>query len=189
MHWHGVKQRKKHCPVPLASTLACGKPMPLIQLYASLMPFCNPSPSALVTPCAAGSKALMWNFTKNQATTTSNAEQQASWPLCNGYGELHNTLAPEQYGSCKHMSASQASVNNRLMYDLMHQTCQGGIVCANNAKSCYDQIVHLVLSLSLQQLGVPSAPIQSMLTTIQKMQHQIKTAHSVSPQFYQSSPS
>ena len=105
------------------------------------------------------------------------------------YGELHNALAPEQYGSHKHMSASQASVNNRLMYDLMCQTHQGSIVCANDAKLCYNRIMHSVLSLSLQRLGVPSAPIQSMLTTIQKMQHWIKTAHGVSPQFYQSSPS
>ena len=105
------------------------------------------------------------------------------------YGELHDAIAPEQYGSRKNMSASQASVNNRLMYDLMRQTRQGGIICANDAKSCYDRIVHSVLSLSLQRLGVPPAPIQSMLTTIQKMQHRIKTAHGVSPQFYQSAPS
>ena len=58
------------------------------------------------------------------------------------YGEEHNALAPEQYGSRKNLSAAQASVNNRLMYDIMRQTRQGGIVCSNDAQSCYDRIVH-----------------------------------------------
>lgn len=81
------------------------------------------------------------------------------------YSKLHCALAPEQYGSRKHMSTSQASVNNRLMYDIKRQTKQGGIICTNDAKSCYDRLVHSILSLSLQRLGIPPAPIHSMLTT------------------------
>ena len=105
------------------------------------------------------------------------------------HGEVYHALAPEQHGSRKRLSAIQASVNNRLMYDLMRQHRHGGILCSNDAKSCYDRIVHSVLSLSLQRLGVPSGPIQSMLHTIQHMQHRIKSAYGVSDNSYSSVPS
>ena len=87
------------------------------------------------------------------------------------HGEKYQAIAPEQHGSRKRLSSIQeASVNNRVMYDIMCQHRHGGVMCSNDTKSCYDRIVHSVLSLSLQWLGVPTAPIQSiMLTTIQKM--------------------
>ena len=45
------------------------------------------------------------------------------------YRELHQALAPEQYSRWKHLSVAQASsVNNRLIYDIMQQTRQGGII-------------------------------------------------------------
>ena len=71
------------------------------------------------------------------------------------HAEQHQAIAPEQHGSRKRLSSMQASVNNRIMYDLMRQHRHGGILCSNDAKSCYDRIVHSVLSLSLQRLGVP----------------------------------
>ena len=71
----------------------------------------------------------------------------------------------------------------------MRQTRHGGIVCSNDAQSCYDRIVHSVLSLSLQCLGVPQPPIRSLITTIQNMCHNIKTAYGVSQQSYHSHPS
>ena len=66
------------------------------------------------------------------------------------HAEKHQAIAPEQHRSRKHLSSMQASVNNRLMYDLMRQHRHGGILCSNDAKLCYDRIVHSVLSLSLQ---------------------------------------
>lgn len=74
------------------------------------------------------------------------------------------------------------------MFDLMRQTRHGSILCSNDAKSCYERIFHSVLSLSLQRLGVPAAPIISMLTTIQHMKHTIKTAYGVLSQFSASTP-
>ena len=84
------------------------------------------------------------------------------------HGEAHHALAPEQHGSRKRLSAIQASVNNRLMYDIMRQHRHGGILCSNDAKSCYDRIVHSVLSLSLQRLGFhqdPSNPCFTLSST------------------------
>ena len=90
------------------------------------------------------------------------------------YGELlhQHGLAPEQYGSRKHLSAAQALVKNRLMYDLMSHTASYVPMMPNRVMT--EAIVHSVLSLSLQCLGVPQPPtIRSMLSTIQQMKQGI----------------
>ena len=48
---------------------------------------------------------------------------------------------------------------------------------SNDAKSCYDRIVHSALSLALQRIGVSRGPIESMLTSIQKLKHYVRTAY------------
>ena len=58
------------------------------------------------------------------------------------HGEKYHAIVPEQHGSRKRLSSMQASVNNPLMYDLMRQNRHGGILCSNDAKACYDRIVH-----------------------------------------------
>ena len=47
---------------------------------------------------------------------------------------------------------------------------------SNDAKGCYDRIAHIVVSIALQRLGIPKPSVQSMLTTIQEMEHFICTA-------------
>ena len=48
------------------------------------------------------------------------------------------------------------------------------ILCSNDAKSCYDRIVHLIASIAMQHLGLPPEPIKCMITTIQDMEHYIR---------------
>ena len=50
-------------------------------------------------------------------------------------------------------------------------------MCSNDAKSCYDRIVHLVASLAMQRVGAPVEPIVCMFTTIQNLQHRIRTVY------------
>ena len=66
----------------------------------------------------------------------------------------------------------------------MRQTRRGGAFMSNDAKSCYDRIVHSVLSLSLRRMGVAKAPIRGLLHTMQKLHHHIKTAYGVSDAAY-----
>ena len=52
---------------------------------------------------------------------------------------------------------------------------QTGALCSNDAKSCYDRVVHSIACMAYRRLGVPSSPVISMLKTIQTMKHHIRT--------------
>jgi hypothetical protein len=67
------------------------------------------------------------------------------------------------------------SLNKRLTYNIIGQNKRPVAVCLNDAKSCYDRIVHSVASLAMQRLGTPIEPIVCMFTTIQNLQHRIRT--------------
>jgi len=86
-------------------------------------------------------------------------------------------LAPEQYGSRHGLSAIYQSLNMQLTFDIIRQWRIPAAVCSNDAKACYDRIVHAFASLAIQRLGVPIGPIQVMFTTIQQLQHHIRTIH------------
>jgi hypothetical protein len=61
--------------------------------------------------------------------------------------ELQKLLAPEQYGSRKKMSAIDQCLNKRLAFDLLRQSRCPAAMCSNDARSCYNQIVHSITSL------------------------------------------
>ena len=58
------------------------------------------------------------------------------------------------------------------------------VIMSNDAKGCYDRIAHVVVSLALRKLKVPKPAIDSMLETIQTMDHYIRTAFGVSEKSY-----
>jgi hypothetical protein len=49
-----------------------------------------------------------------------------------------NAVAVEQFGSRKHMSATDQSLNKTLTFDIWRQLRQRGALCSNDAKACYD---------------------------------------------------
>ena len=57
-------------------------------------------------------------------------------------------------------------------------------MCSNDAKSCFDQIVHAVFSLCLQRIGCPTNAIEGCIKTLQNMEHHIRTAFGDSQQCY-----
>ena len=63
------------------------------------------------------------------------------------------------------------------MAHLRHYTTKEKTWCIvfNDAKSCYDRIVHSVASLAMQRVGAPVEPIICMFTSIQHLQHRIRT--------------
>jgi hypothetical protein len=91
-----------------------------------------------------------------------------------------NAVAIEQYGSRKNMSAIDQSLNKALTFDIWRQLRQRGALCANDAKACYDRIVHNCASLCMQRIGTRQQPIISMFDTIQKLQHHVRTIHGTS---------
>lgn len=91
--------------------------------------------------------------------------------------EKFGCVALEQYGSRKNLSAVDQSLNKILTFDLWRQFRQNGALCSNDAKSCYDRIVHNCATLCMKRIGTPQAPIVSMFATIQELSHHVRTIY------------
>jgi len=91
--------------------------------------------------------------------------------------EVHNLMAPEQYGSRKEKSAAIQCLNKRLLYDYVRCNHIPMALCSNNAKSCYDWIVLIVAALCLCRLGADKALVQSMIGTIHGMQYHVRSIY------------
>ena len=102
------------------------------------------------------------------------------------HAERHKMIAREQYGSRKGHSSIDHAINKRLSYDMMRLYRSPGALCSNDAKSCYDRILHSIVALSMRRLGIPEPPIECMLKCIQKMDHFIRTNHGDSETSYSS---
>lgn len=89
--------------------------------------------------------------------------------------EENQLLPKEQYGSRKRHQAKHHAVNKRLLYDINRLQRRPMILCSNDAKSCYDRIVHSIASMAMQRLGLKEQPIKCMLITLQEMDHFIRT--------------
>jgi hypothetical protein len=90
--------------------------------------------------------------------------------------EAHNLIAPEQYGSRKNHTAIAQVLNKVLTYDALRLRRAPGALCSNDAKSCYDHIVHSVAKLAMFRCGILPHQIDLMFSTIQRMHHFIRTA-------------
>jgi len=90
--------------------------------------------------------------------------------------EENNLLAPEQYRSWKYKSAIIQCLNKRLFYNY-HQFMQfPAALCSNDAKSCYDRIVLIIVALCLCQLGAPYNVVKSMIHTLAHLNYHVQTA-------------
>jgi len=96
--------------------------------------------------------------------------------------ESLNLLADEQYSSRKQKVAVFQCLNKGLFYDLLRFWKRPAALCSNDAKSCYDRITLLAAALSMCRFGAPIPAIQSMVTTIHRMNHHIQTAYGDSTQ-------
>ena len=78
-------------------------------------------------------------------------------------------LIPEEIYSKRNRLADDGTLAKVLFYDIVRQTrCPAGIG-AVDADNCYDRIVHPIVSMVFQSLGVPKEAAVSMLSTIQDM--------------------
>ena len=86
-------------------------------------------------------------------------------------------LATEQYGSRKNLSAAKHALNKRLMLDIHRVQRKPGILCANDAKACYDRILHIAAYVALRRTGLKREAVISMLEPIRELKHYIRTAY------------
>jgi hypothetical protein len=94
--------------------------------------------------------------------------------------KAYEQMLPEQYGSRKKHQAIEAALNKVLTQGIWRQKRQSGALCSNDAKSCYDRVVHPFAILCMLRLGYPMGPLISMFSMLQKMKHFICTAYGVS---------
>ena len=96
------------------------------------------------------------------------------------HAEDNNFIAPEQYGGRKGKRSIDHVLNKRLTYDLMRFSRRPGALCSNDAKSCYDRVLHSIVSIAFRRLGFPTPPIDCMIKCIQQMKYYIRTTFGTS---------
>jgi hypothetical protein len=90
------------------------------------------------------------------------------------YAEQLTVIAKEQYGA--HCSVDQV-LNRGITSDIVCQMKIPAAICSSDAKSWYNRIVHSIASLSMQRVKVPPGPIICMFSTIQCLNHYIRTIY------------
>jgi hypothetical protein len=98
--------------------------------------------------------------------------------------EKFHVLAPEQYGSRKSLTSIRQALNKVLTYDLIHQCRIPAAMCSNDAKSCYERIIHSVAKLALLRCGAPEPTVDLMFNAIRRLRHHIRTAFGDSTMSY-----
>ena len=68
-------------------------------------------------------------------------------------------------------------MNKRLVLDILRTQRRPGIICANDAKACYDRILHFAAYVSLRRAGLTEEATTSMLRPITRLLHKIRTAY------------
>ena len=99
-------------------------------------------------------------------------------------GELNRCFARDNYGGRKEMQSAEVNMNSQLTFNSIWGRRGRAVIMSNDAKGCYDRIAHVVVDLALRRLGIPKPALQSMLETIQEMEHHIRTAFGDSDDSY-----
>ena len=102
------------------------------------------------------------------------------------HAEENNFIAAEQYGGRKGKRAINHALNKRLTYDLIRFSRRPGALCSNDAQSCYDRVLHSIISIAFRRLGFPEPPIDCMINCIQQMKFFICTTFGTSTAFFSS---
>jgi hypothetical protein len=86
-------------------------------------------------------------------------------------------LAHKQYGSRKGHRSVELALNKRLTFDMARLRKRPMGMCSNDAKSCYDRIVHSIAMLAVRRTGAPVEPLICMFTTLQDLHHHVRTIY------------
>lgn len=92
---------------------------------------------------------------------------------------LNDMLAKEQY-STPGKKCIDHVINRRLLFDLIRYQKSTLSMAAVDLKSCYDRVSHSAAFLAMTGFGIPKEPVESMLNTLQNIEHRTKTVHGIS---------
>ena len=91
--------------------------------------------------------------------------------------EVAGLLSPENGGGRKHYRAQEIALNNVLVCNDSRFRRKAMAIISNDAKGCFDRVVHTVAYICLRRFGIPGTALTSMFDCIQNMTHYIKTWH------------
>jgi hypothetical protein len=91
-------------------------------------------------------------------------------------GEKAGCIASEQSGGRTDHRANETCLNSTLILDDSRFRRKPMAICSNDAKGCFDRIVHSVAMICMRRFGVPKNPLLSMFKVIQKLNHHVRTA-------------
>jgi hypothetical protein len=75
-------------------------------------------------------------------------------------------LMPEEVYSERNRHTDDGTLTKVLFYDIVQQLRRPAGLALVDADNCYNHIAHPMASMVFQSFGVPTPPIESMLTTI-----------------------
>jgi hypothetical protein len=91
--------------------------------------------------------------------------------------QIFGHLAREQYGSRQGHKAIDQATNKQLTTDLLLLLREPGVVLSQDASGCYDRINHAVGGILMERQKAPKPTIICMFTTLQDLEHNIRTAY------------
>ena len=98
--------------------------------------------------------------------------------------EKAGTIEREQFGGRHGQSSIIAALNKRLTMDLIRLKRTAAALLSNDAKSCFDRMVHNMTCLAFRRQGVDENTLRSLFLTLQKSVHRVRTAFGVSEASY-----
>jgi hypothetical protein len=98
--------------------------------------------------------------------------------------KFNGCLAPEQCGGRRDHRSNETCLNSVLICDDSRFRRKTMAICSNDAKGCFDRMVHSVTYICMRRLGIPKFPLLSMFKVIQKLDHHVRTAFGTSENTY-----
>jgi hypothetical protein len=81
----------------------------------------------------------------------------------------------EVYGGRKRHRALECATNKVLTMDIARLEHRSTAICSNDAKSCYDRILHAIASICMRRVGVAPETCKMMFGTLEQVDHYVRT--------------
>jgi ribonuclease HI len=113
-----------------------------------------------------------------------NANNKHDGRMMMKHAEARQTLSPFNMGSRKYFTSSLEAAAKVWTCDLSRFQAKPMWMIFNDAKSCYDRIVHSVAILCMAFQKMPYAALYVAFSTLQKAVHHVRSAYGVSKRSY-----
>ena len=129
-----------------------------------------------------------FRLSKMRTIQMMNSEFQANNKLIGkrsmAYAESRNLIPPGQCGARKRHQAIDLALSKRLVWDSLILDRQAAGWVSNDAKSCFDRIVHWVAKLALMRFSIPWEAVSLVFDVLAKAKHRVRTGFGDSPRVF-----